>query len=326
MRFFTFNILSSSYATAEAYPMMSVENIKDYKRWALIKDIIKKQMDTRSIISLQEVTEFHRSKLEAIAYNNDYHMIATNYGHFYSGYMGVATLIPREYRLVRCQLFRPATLVRKFLPATPEQEVSIFSPTYWNPWSAKPKVESYQEVLGRKENVQIMIELVFEGTRFVHTNYHAPCVYWKDNMTEAVSALSLYSALKFSGSLPLIVTGDYNMKPNEDGYNIFTGKDVNFKDSELKIFVDKMKLTPLGSSYLVANGSEPEYTVNSISWDRFTQSTSIFTGTLDYIFVSKHWKVLESEVGPDIEGYIPSVEHPSDHKYLWTSVEIPPAN
>ena len=91
---------------------------------------------------------------------------------------------------------------------------------------------------------------------------------------------------------------------------------------------------PFRSCYIAYAGVEPEttnYTFQSYSAD------GAFSGTLDYIFISSHWRVVSVRQLPGVaelklealtngalssEGYLPSVLRPSDHLCIAATVEL----
>ncbi|XP_054721892.1 nocturnin-like isoform X2 [Uloborus diversus] len=111
----------------------------------------------------------------------------------------------------------------------------------------------------------------------------------------------------FSGSSPVIVTGDFNASPTESVYQTIT-KDDTF---------------PLESAYrcLSNRNQEPLYTTWKIRED------GEYCQTLDYIFYTKNSIDVESALhlptAEDIgEGRVPSYRYPSDHFSLVADLSL----
>lgn len=138
-----------------------------------------------------------------------------------------------------------------------------------------------------------------EDVRFamVNTHLHHPPEATAERVEQAEYLLRWLSAHE---ALPTIVSGDFNSYPGEP-------------------VIDVIK-TGLGSALEAANGAEPE----------FTWPTPVNTyddapaGTLDYIYVSPEFEVVEAGLAFDT----PSAENkelfPSDHLGLYAIVDLKP--
>ena len=74
------------------------------------------------------------------------------------------------------------------------------------------------------------------------------------------------------------------------------------------------------SAYKENNGKEPEFTNYAKVKD-----DEPFIGTLDYIFLSEHWKVNAVDPLPkltDLEGPLPLEEEPSDHLLVSATISL----
>jgi 2',5'-phosphodiesterase len=315
MRVFTFNILSSSYCNSETYPTLNQESLRNYVRWPMIEKIIINEMNKRSIILLQEVTEFHRGFIEAMAGKHGYRCIAANYDHVWSGFMGVVSLIPHGISVEHVKFFRPSSLVKKFLPATvqPQFDWSFTSLVRRMGGYKKEMVKSYTEILSKRNNVMIMVTLQMGGKEVCLINYHMPCVYWAEGMLFAACSLALHAVNEYANGRPIIFAGDFNVTPNDDGYRLITGSNV--EDMVLNQVLPKLNLTGLHSASVAIHKEEPVFTYNSVSKSPKTNDLNPFTETLDYIFF-RDVNVVSMEVYPELREYIPSMEHPSDHLCL----------
>ena len=81
-----------------------------------------------------------------------------------------------------------------------------------------------------------------------------------------------------------------------------------------------VNVTPMRSAYALKNKVEPEFTNYAQSKD-----DPPFIGTLDYIFLSNHWRVNRVRELPPLEGFkgpLPVETEPSDHLLLSTDVSV----
>jgi mRNA deadenylase 3'-5' endonuclease subunit Ccr4 len=76
---------------------------------------------------------------------------------------------------------------------------------------------------------------------------------------------------------------------------------------DTKYFDTHVSITPK-SSYLIANKEEPKFTCFN-----YTKFGGEFCGCLDYIFVSKEFKVLKSHLLLTNKTELPNADCPSDH-------------
>ncbi|XP_072962728.1 carbon catabolite repressor protein 4 homolog 4 isoform X2 [Typha angustifolia] len=146
------------------------------------------------------------------------------------------------------------------------------------------------------------------GHLIVVANTH---IYWDPDWADVklaqakylVSRLSQFKALvsvKFNCTPSVIVAGDFNSTPGDEVYKYLLSANSNSAGEPL------VKLCSLYAT----NGGEPI----------FTNCTSGFTGTLDYIFLSDSSYIRPVSLlhvpGPDstdIIGGLPNHHHPSDH-------------
>jgi len=130
-------------------------------------------------------------------------------------------------------------------------------------------------------------------------------------------------------NLPLIICGDFNSTPDTAVYNLLLHQsvhpghpDVNLPNDDANVLPDPMSIThsfQLGSSYATVVGEEPP----------FTNYTTNFKGTLDYIWYSANnlrpLAVAEIPSEDDIlhfgEG-MPSAQYSSDHIMMVADMQI----
>lgn len=347
MKIVTFNILTNGYAIPKQYPNLEVDVLNQQKRWNATAEILKSFVNQKCIILLQEVSLQQREKLEVFSRENNYECISTNYGNIHSGFMGVATLFPSYYKLIRCQFFSPCALIKSKMP--PEvipftlKWPTLFSATNWLRRPCLPTIETlyksqeflfkwwrgekdekkYQSILKHRNNIQLLLELEVEDQkRVVVSNYHAPCVYWNQEAIAVSASLSSYCVKKFANGLPYILGGDYNMSPESLGYKIIVGNCLDdIEDEELRNSIQSLDLDQLNSAYYEIHDEEPEWTSYSECQTHFDKEINKFKGTLDYILI-KDLITKDSQTPQHIQGPLPSSENPSDHLYLMAEVDF----
>ncbi|MQL70802.1 hypothetical protein Taro_003103 [Colocasia esculenta] len=112
-------------------------------------------------------------------------------------------------------------------------------------------------------------------------------------------------ASKFGCTASVIVAGDFNSTPGDMVYQfLVTGT------APTRLLPDTGPPIPLCSLYASAGGEEPP----------FTNCTPGFTGTIDYIFLSKSGKLkpisllqIPGHESIEVAGGLPNFYHPSDH-------------
>lgn len=77
---------------------------------------------------------------------------------------------------------------------------------------------------------------------------------------------------------------------------------------------------PLRSAYMLANEREPDFTNHAQ-----IRSEEPFIDTLDYVFLSEHWRVTDVEQTPhrnEVVGPLPTQLEPSDHILIAAEVVL----
>merc|ERR1740138_2002974 len=133
-------------------------------------------------------------------------------------------------------------------------------------------------------------------------------------------ALAAHRLHAFAAGLPAILVGDFNIKPCDSAYKLITTGTLPDDDPERPVppVGDSWAPFPLPlrlrSAYHTALGAEPEFTNYAITcWNG--KLGDPFINTLDYIFLSDHWKVESCLPLPKVEGFpgpLPTEAEPSD--------------
>ena len=146
---------------------------------------------------------------------------------------------------------------------------------------------------------------------------------------------------KEGDKLPYIVAGDWNIKPPDAAYKLLTTGTLPTDDpaypepAKSKYNPDQTLMTweprieGMRSAYATAHdGQEPDFT-NYAAPRSTEEDDQGFIDTLDYIFLSPEWKVLETTEIPnrsDVKGPFPNlatgVREPSDHILIHAKLEL----
>mmetsp|Transcript_16263 Transcript_16263/g.30377 ORF Transcript_16263/g.30377 Transcript_16263/m.30377 type:complete len:452 (-) Transcript_16263:246-1601(-) len=125
--------------------------------------------------------------------------------------------------------------------------------------------------------------------------------------------------------LPYILAGDFNIKPQSSVYRLLTEGDLPPSSTEC---IEPSRpgdtwaprTIPLNSAYMLANKREPDFTNHAQIRDEVP-----FIDTLDYVFLSRHWRVTGVAATPhrdDVVGPFPTRLEPSDHVLIAADVVL----
>jgi 2',5'-phosphodiesterase len=206
-----------------------------------------------------------------------------------------------------------------------------------------------------RNNVLVTLKLQDKDTdkSFVVSNYHMPCCYYVprvmtihvDLAAAHVQRLAVSMNNNKNGddkrssqptSLPFILVGDWNIKPNSSSYRLLTTGQMDKGDPDWPS--PKYGMTwepsakPMKSAYQIKEGSEPNFT----NYARIRDDEP-FIDTLDYIFLSSNssndkddgsdWKVHDVKSLPhrdEAGGPFPNLDYlePSDHLLIAADLEL----
>lgn len=340
VRFFQYNVLSPPLALPEHFPHCRPEDLDPATRFSRLLEKLEAQTNTSSIIALEEVCLAWDGPLHAFFCQRNYHYVSSLYASEFTDFMGVALAWPLDG--FRCEAVEKVPLaatktspwptapktrvaqptgcyagMRSFLPccsrggATPAETAPV-PDDFW-PWT---------EAGGRKNRL-ILARLapIAGGPAFCVAVYHMPCLFGSALNVQVMNIHASLAARKlaaFTDGRPGVLLGDFNFLPDSSPYRLLTTCVLGKSDPELPEPQgdDAWRVSPLTqrlrSAYKDKNGKEPAMT-------NFAQDVSQeepFVGTLDYIFVSDHWKVTEVLPVPGREDFanpLPTAAEPSDH-------------
>ena len=334
----SYNVLSPNLGTASSFYQCSKESLNPQKRFNTLLSKLKVHVAQGAVICLQEVTELWAGRLHAWFSKRKYRMISSHYHRPFTGYMGVAIAFSIRFEVQDVQFIRPSTQI--------ETKTSLAencaSPSL--PVACETRLD-YK--LRYTINVAICVKLRVRGSRkkangsshylspysFCLVTYHFPCDFRDPEYMTALAGLLVMRSQFLAGDLPLIIAGDFNSTPDTPVFGLVTtgvplssDKKVNF--TSLRVYGKSLflgsktkKIKPMRSVYSAHLGREPDFTNYS---RRRVHSGAIhdFCGTIDYIFVSSHWNVVNTipmissdDVQRKVASY-PCEAEPSDHVML----------
>jgi len=132
-------------------------------------------------------------------------------------------------------------------------------------------------------------------------------------------------SLASSRSAPYILAGDWNITPDSPTYQLLTTGKLSKDDPTYPSPQHGMEWActmkePLRSAYAVSKHGEPNFT----NYARVKEQDP-FIDTLDYIFLSKDWRVMDVKpiVHRDVaNGPYPNKAEPSDHVLIAADLEV----
>jgi len=235
------------------------------------------------------------------------------------------------------------------------------------PWNKQEKEPlDPWEYSKRRFNVMLTATLKDKerNKSFCISNYHMPCAFYAPQVMTihvdlAARRIQQIAQQQYSignpdddnnnnnddntdkKSLPYILAGDWNIKPGDPAYNLLTTGKLSPEDPAYpvpamsKLKADKVlktfvpSLQGMRSAYAAHHdGKEPDFT--NYAAPRSDLSTDEgFIDTLDYIFLSEEWKILETTNAPhrdEVKGPFPNldsgVREPSDHILIHAKLEL----
>lgn len=179
-----------------------------------------------------------------------------------------------------------------------------------------------------RNNTMVMARVRFKNapsasSPFVIATYHMPCAFYSPPMMIMHSALSMQAVQKYARGQPFIFCGDFNSRPVDESYDLYT---EGFVSQEYQNLIPNDNWSPnlpkrVQSAYQKYLGKEPLFTNHSCS------PPPVFSETLDYIFTSLDCQILDVIDLPKkpLPTTIPSMalNEPSDHILIGALIKIP---
>ena len=328
-RIVTYNLLSSRLARPDYFTSCQPRDLKSKVRLPKILDALTGEVARGSILCLQEVSTSWAGELHSFFAAHDYHLITALYAGRKSGYMGVATAIPRArysletVRIERLSDGRDWSWLRHWTVTARNWAHAIT-----RRMTSRIHLEHPQFFAQRRFNQLIFTRLQDRQTRvsFCVGNYHMPCVFFVGQVMTIHLAMLMQRMQSLAGACPLIVTGDFNIRPGTDHYNLIATGKMSNESPDYPACLPRDPWRPdlprgYRSAYAEVLGREPAFTNYAQ-----VRNAPPFCDTLDYIWLSPEWTAKSVRPLPsreEVGSPLPNENYPSDHLLLAADVELP---
>ena len=197
-----------------------------------------------------------------------------------------------------------------------------------------PKKYDHWDTAQWKKNMLLFAKLMDKESKqsFGIATYHMPCVFYAPMVMNIHVDMAMHRTQELATEeeqhIPVILAGDFNLKPSSPEYRMITTGQLNIDDPtyptpkhgmEWKKSAMRMK-----SAYAEVNGCEPDFTNYAKVRDE-----EPFIDVLDYIFLSPEWNVKEvKDVAhrDEFNGPLPTEQEPSDHVLIAANLVLPMIN
>lgn len=368
VRFVTYNVLSSNLCSASWYAKNDPEHLDPRKRLPKVFAKLSEEIKENAIIGLQEISITWSTKFRAFFEKNGYYFHSTHYGGSWSDYMGVALAYPKAiFELLDSAVFCPPSRPKWARAPKPKPDgalarvgrtvvnvAAVLSlSSLWLPFLRDPKGCCSCKKSGAKKkalppldqakkrwNRMVCFKLKRkdrkrsdeeEGSSFVVSCYHMPCVYWDHRVMTIHAALMAQAAETFAGDdVPHVMLGDYNFPPGSAPYRLLTKGDLSKDDKDYPPLPSYETWRPrlkrkLRSAYAESSeGKEPSYT----NYAHSGKPPQTFCGTLDYIFYAGDCGIetVATIPLPEFEEgktrLCPNEDEPSDHLIIGATLDF----
>eukprot|EP00586_Coscinodiscus_wailesii_P012213 CAMPEP_0172500430 /NCGR_PEP_ID=MMETSP1066-20121228/138109_1 /TAXON_ID=671091 /ORGANISM="Coscinodiscus wailesii, Strain CCMP2513" /LENGTH=289 /DNA_ID=CAMNT_0013274651 /DNA_START=477 /DNA_END=1346 /DNA_ORIENTATION=- len=170
------------------------------------------------------------------------------------------------------------------------------------------------------------------GADFAIGTYHMPCAFFAPMVMTIHAEMVVRRLRRLSNGAACVLAGDFNILPDSPTYRLITSgvldRAVESEDYPSAKWGMEWVSGISGaegwmrSAYAVKEGREPDFT----NYAKIKEDDP-FIGTLDYIFISDEWDVLEVDKIPhrnDVKGPLPNADEPSDHVLIAANLQITP--
>lgn len=307
IRITQYNILSTDLGTKFYFVNTPTKFLKPDFRWLLLKEKLLPEIEKFSIICLQEVCLYWLEKLIPFLQEVNYVCHYNNYGWKDDGYMGILIAYPNTYKLEAMKIINIGDSI--------ESKTKII-----NSESELDKEDIWVKAI-RKKNTMLCLRLSINNKPFCIGTYHMPCFGDSIKILHMITAIQQLN--KFAGNYKCIFAGDFNMMPDSVLYKIITvgGNYVDLveKSTNYDTTMFSFKIPMIMQSAYKLFGSDPIFTNYA-----HVANSEPFSGCLDYIFVSRGWKVTDVQKLPIELPKLtyPSDIEPSDHLLLVVNLEL----
>jgi endonuclease/exonuclease/phosphatase family metal-dependent hydrolase len=342
-RVVTYNVLSSHLADPGYFTHCDAENLDADVRLGRVMAKLDAETARRAVVGLQEVSMSWAGPLHAYFAAKGYHFVVSLYGKPFNNYMGVGLAVPLDaYEVTTSDISRLSDTVKFPQVKKKDKDFGILNPvvnvlkmpvSIWRKLTDyRPPSDEWQTARGRFNSI-LYATLTCKKTnaKFGVCTYHMPCMFRTaaDRRVMTIHAgIAAQYALNQSAGLPVVLMGDFNLKPGDAGHTLITTGDLDESHEAYPVMPEGYKGEPFNvkpakkmeSAYARVNGEEPNFTNNAQIKD-----DEPFIDTLDYIFVTDDIDVVEVLELPhrdDVKGPFPAETEPSDHIMLAATIRF----
>ncbi len=326
----TYNILARQLCSTTNFkaPNYDEQYLTPEYRYSKIWANLDTYITNRYIICLQEVDAVWSGQFQVDFESLNYNFYFHGYGRQFNNYMGVAIAVPRELKVTSIDRHRMAD--SKEWPKHDQNEIigakwmKFLSGGYID-YTAR----DYYVWRSMRDKWNFMLTVCIEqtdGQMFFVGTLHMPCSFRHPSIMLTYTALAMQHIQQLAGQNKYILAGDFNFDPDCNCYQLITTGHIN--DSILNSDyipedswrISQLELSPMTSAIKQCQGQEPTWTNYALN-NCFGSDTTAFKATIDYIFISSNWKVIDSFANPPEDcALCPNKDHPSDHMLIWSQL------
>ena len=322
----SYNVLSDGLCDAKGFDCCPPEDVDNPTRLARVKAKLAAEMRDGAVICLQEVSRNWAGELVPLFEQHGYNHMTALSGSPFAGYMGQALAWPTaRYTAEQVEAKRVSETVDW---PRPKPKGKVQKPVRGS--DPGPPFDPRVAAL-RRHNCTILARLREKdsGRSFCVATYHMPCLFGSDEKCQVMvlhASWLMQHAQKWAAGDPLVVAGDFNIKPGDPTYDMIVEGEIAPghphypraapPDASAAEAAWTPGAAPMRSAYAERNGAEPEFT--NLARRGFTGGDE-FCETLDYLWLSPEWDVAgvvplpARKSLPEQIMSFPSSDEPSDH-------------
>jgi 2',5'-phosphodiesterase len=338
LRVASYNVLSSHLADPQHFCTLNPDHLAAANRLPAVLKKVDEEMNKNAVICLQEVSNDWAGSLHTHFANRGYHMVTGLYGRNFNGYMGVAIAWPTStMKVLDVDISRLADKREGGWPRAPKEGTlqkiingitsAVRKPLEQRGLLSRPPIDPWTMSQNRF-NILLTVKLEDKesGRSFCLGNYHMPCAYYAPRVMTIHTEMAAKHVQTLAEEMPYLLAGDWNIKPDGSSYRLLTTGMMDRGDPEYPDPKHNMEwrptAKPMRSVYAESDHGEPDFT----NYARVKEDEP-FIDTLDYIFASDQWKVMDVKKLPSRDeagGPFPNLDHnePSDHIMIAADLKL----
>jgi len=334
-------------ASPDHFTACDPRHLEASNRLPKILSKLEKEIENKPIFCLQEVSHAWAGKFHVFFANHRYHFVTGLYGKKFNGYMGIGVAYPIDrFETLNVDIARLSDYREEAWPRPPEEETESLVQRVWTTaWSlaqsllqpvqkyllppTEQKPVDHWEMSENRHNILLFSRLRDResNTEFGIANYHMPCAFYAPMVMTIHAEMATRRVQNLASGIPHIFCGDFNILPNSSTYKLITTGALDTDDPSYptqKFGLHwKSNILEMRSAYALTKHGEPDFTNYAAIKD-----SDPFIGTLDYIFLSNEWKVLDVDKIPHRDDVVdppfPNEEEPSDHVLIAANLQLKP--